>query len=208
MKRIGKELKRITGQIILISILLSGCSTPKATVDPKDLSYLYNPLKNSINPRYKIVNQTDDLSVLAVKFIGNELFFSEANPSGVPTANMFISVRLFNVSQGRILTDTAFYDLDIVKDPARDEYLYKIPLDVERGTEYITDIKVYDKIRQVMVQSFVPFNTLSVNNRYNFFLRGHNLKNEVLIPIIHKGEFFNLVYAKGNLDSIFIQIAY
>ena len=206
MKRIGKELKRMTELIILISILVSGCSTPKATVDPKDLSYLYNPLKNSINPRYKIVNQTDDLSVLAVKFIGNELFFSEANPSGIPTANMFISVRLFNVSQGRILTDTAFYDLDIVKDAARDEYLYKIPLNVEKGTEYITDIKVYDKIRQVMVQSFVPFNTLSENNRYNFFLRGHNVKNEVLLPIIKKNEFFNLVYAKGNLDSIFISV--
>lgn len=206
MKRFRKELNRVSVLIFLIGLFLSGCSTPKATVDPKDLSYLYNPLKNSINPRYKIVNQTAELSVLAVKFIGSELFFSEANPSGIPTASMFISVRLFNVSQGRILADTAFYDLDISKDRVKDEYLYKIPLKVERGTEYVTDIKVYDKIRQLMVQSFVPFNTLSDNNRYNFFLRGHNQQNEVLLPIIKKNEFFNLVYAKGNLDSIFISV--
>jgi GWxTD domain-containing protein len=119
---------------------------------------------------------------------------------------MFISVRLFNVSQGRILADTAFYDLDIIRDRVRDEYLYKIPLNVEKGTEYVTDVKVFDKIRQVMVQSFVPFNTNSDNNRYNFFLRGHNRQNEVLLPIIKKNEFFNLVYAKGNLDSIFISV--
>jgi GWxTD domain-containing protein len=206
MKRTSQEIKLLKGILILLTLFLGGCSTPKPAADPKDLSYLYNPLKNSIYPRYKVINQTDDLSVLSVKFIGTELFFSEANPTGLPTANMFISVRLYNISQGRTLADTAFYDLDIVRDRIRDEYLYKIPLKVEKGSEYMTDIKVYDKIRQVMVQSFVPFNTLSEFNRYNFFVRGHNQRNEVILPIIKKNEYFNLVYTRANPDSLFISV--
>ena len=204
MKRKGNEMAWKTGLVILAFSFFSGCTTPKATVDPKDLSYLYNPIKNSINPRYKILNQSEEMTVLSVKFIGSELFFSEANPSGTPTANMFLSVRLYNISLGRILSDTAFYNIDIVKDPSKNEYLYKIPLKVQKGSEYVTDIKVYDKVRQVMVQSFIPFNTLSVTNRYNFFVRGHIQKNEVMFPVIKKDVFFNLVYSRGSLDSIFI----
>jgi GWxTD domain-containing protein len=185
---------------------LHGCSTtPKSTYDPKDLSYLYNPLKNSINPRYNIFNQDPATSVLSIKFFSNDLFFSEANPTGQPLAQMFLSVKLFNVTQGRLLADTAYFDLNIVKDPKRNEYLYRIPLKVEKATEYYIEIKVMDKIRQFMVQAFVPFNTFSDLNMYNFYVRGHFGRNELMRPIVKKDEYLDLVYGK-QADSLYISV--
>jgi len=193
--------------LMIVSVVLvalsSGCSTPKETYDPKDLSYLYNPLKNSINPRFSVFNQDPGTSVLSIKFFNTDLFFSEANPMGQPLAQMYLSVKLFNSSQGRILTDTAMYDLNIIKDPKKNEYIYKIPLNVEKATEYMIEIKVYDKIRQIMVQTFVSFNTLSDLNMYNFYMRGHFAKNELMKPVVKKDEYMNLVYGKPA-DSLFI----
>ena len=88
-------------------------------------------------------------------------------------AMMLVSVKLFNISQGKVLADTAFYNLEIVKEEARDEYLYNIPLKVEKGFEYIAEVKIIDRIRSLIIQAFVPFNTLSYYNRYNFYARGH-----------------------------------
>ena len=86
--------------VILSVIVFNSCRTTQQAVDSKDLSYLYNPTKNSINPRYNVYNQSDEQSVLSVKFFANDLFFSEANPQGVPTAQMLFNVKLYNIKPG------------------------------------------------------------------------------------------------------------
>lgn len=189
-----------------IVILAYSCSTPKTVFDSKDLSYLYNPLKNNINPRYGIFNESESMSVLSVKLFPSELFFTEANPAGVPMAQMFIAVKLYNLSLGRTIADTAFYDLNIVKEPGKEEYIYQIPLNVRKGNEYMAEVKTGDKIRQVIIQAFVPFNTLTDYNRYNFFARGHFARNSLLKPVVRKDEFFNVVYGRSRPDSIFISV--
>ena len=54
--------------VILSAIVFNSCRTTQQAVDSKDLSYLYNPTKNSINPKYNIYNQSDEQSVLSIKF--------------------------------------------------------------------------------------------------------------------------------------------
>jgi GWxTD domain-containing protein len=200
------NLKVFKGLFLLVGLVAFACSSTKTAVDSKDLSYLYNPLKNSINPRFGVFNQSDESSVLSVKFFNTDLYFSEANPTGAPMASVFISVKLYNITLGQAISDTVFMNLDIAKETGKDEYIYKFPLQTEKGTEYIAEVKVYDKIRQVMVQSFVPFNTLSEFNRYNFYARGHVLKNELLKPIIRRDEFVNLVYGRKKIDTLFISM--
>src|SRR5450759_4738486 len=99
---------------LFLAVFVS-CRTTQSTVDLKDLSYLYNPTKNPINPRYNITNQTDTLSVLSVKFFAADLYFSEANPQGASTAMMLISVKLFNINQRKVLADTGLVNISIVK---------------------------------------------------------------------------------------------
>lgn len=188
-----------------VSLVLFSCSsTQRVTVDTKDLSYLYNPTKSSIKPRFSIFNETDQTSVLSVKFFSPDLFFSEANPQGIPMAQILITVKLFNTTGGRILADTAYVDANIVKTEGRQEYVYRIPLRVEHGMVYNAEVKILDKIRAEVIQSFVPFNTLSYTNRYNFIARGHFMKNELFNPVVRANEYVNLVYPLGTADTLFI----
>jgi GWxTD domain-containing protein len=204
MKRTTSGILFFTSAIILIALLSHSCVAPKAVYDSKDLSYLYNPIKNSINPRYGVFNQSDQQSVLSIKFFESDLYFNEANPKGVPMAMILVSVRLFNVNEGNRLADTALYNYDIVKVASHQEYLFNIPLAVENGFEYIAEIKIIDKIRQMAIQTFYPFNTVSENNRYNYVVRGHFNHNILLNPVVRKDEFVNLLYPRKPIDSLFI----
>jgi len=76
---------------ILLATALNSCKTTQQTVDYKDLSYLYNPTKSPINPSYNIINQSDESSLLSVRFSVKDLFFSEANPEGVPKAMVLVT---------------------------------------------------------------------------------------------------------------------
>lgn len=190
--------------ISLFTVVFNSCKTTQQAVDPKDLSYLYNPTKNPINPRYSVVNQTDDQSTLNVKFFTTDLFFSEANPQGVPTAMLLVTVKLFNISQGKMLTDTAVYNLNIIKVEGKPEYIYSIPLKVNKGMEYTAEIKILDRIRLQVIHAFVPFNTLSYYNKYNFKAVGHFDKNELLNPVLRVNEYVNLIYVRQPVDSLFI----
>ena len=188
----------------LVAFTFSSCKPIQSTFDSKDLSYLYNPTKNPINPRYNVVNYSDTSSVLSVKFFANDLFFSEANPQGVPTALVLVTVKLFNITSGKLLADTAVFNLSLVKEAGKTEYIYNIPLNSEKGNEYIAEIKILDRLRLKVVQSFVSFNTLNYTNRYNFRVQGHFEKNELFNPVLRINEYMNLVYPRGGIDSIFI----
>ncbi len=193
----------LTVAILFIASLIS-CKSTKPSVDTKDVSYLYNPTKNPINPRYIIVNQSDETSILSVKFFASDLFFSEANPQGVPTAMMLLNVKLYNISQGKILTDTATINLNIVKEKGKLSYIYDLSLNVDKGIEYMTEIRILDKLRLLVIHAFVPFNTLSYYNKYNFVARSHFDKSRVFNPILRINEYVNLVYSREPVDSLYI----
>jgi GWxTD domain-containing protein len=189
---------------IILILVATSCRTIQQTTDSKDLSYIYNPTKSPLNTQYTILNQSDEQSVLSVKFFANELFFSEANPQGVPTASILITVKLFNISLGKVLADTTTYNLSIVKDAGKHEYIYNIPLKVKTNVEYIAEIKILDRLRLKVIQSFVSFNTLSYFNKYNFSARGHFDKNKLIDPILRIDEYVNLVYHRQPVDSLYI----
>jgi GWxTD domain-containing protein len=186
------------------SVFFISCKITSNTTDIKDLSYLYNPTKIALNPLYSISNKSDESSILSIKFPGADLYFSEANSQGVPTALILITVKLFNLSQGKLLADTAVNNLSIIRETGKREYIYEIPLKVEKGMEYLAEIKILDRLRLKVVQSFVSFNTLSYFNKYNFRVQGHFAKNEIFIPVLSVNEFVNVVYTRGSVDSLYV----
>jgi GWxTD domain-containing protein len=189
---------------MLITAILTSCKTTQPAIDSKDLSYLYNPIKNPVTPRYIVTTESDNQASLGIKFFTSELFFSEANAQGVPTASMIITVKLFNTTRGLALTDTAQYDMNIIKDTAKQEYTYHIPLRVEPKLEYVAEVKILDRLRSIVMQAFIPFNTMSVTSRYNYIARGHFGKNELFNPVVRVNEFANLLYLRSHPDSLYI----
>lgn len=199
-----QRLIRLIIIFILVYIVALSCKTVELPIDSKDVSYLYNPIKNSINPSYNIINPTENQSVLSIRFFASELFFSEANPQVIPTAMILITIKLFDISQGRMLADTANIDLNIIKEEGKTEYIYRTPLKVKPGIEYLAEVKILDKLRAKVIQSFVSFNTISDKNRYNFRVVDHFQKNELFDPVLKVDEFINMVYLKGPVDSLYI----
>lgn len=187
-----------------IIIIMGSCRSTQSSVDSKDLSYLYNPTKNPISPRYSIIDKSENSAEFSVKFFSSDLFFSEANPRGVPMAMMLVTIKLFNVTAGTMLADTSVLNLSIVKETAKAEYVYTTELQVEPGNKYMTEIKILDKLRLSVTQSFVPFNTLSEFNKYNFTARGHFEKNLIFNPVLKQNEYVNLIYMRGPADSLYI----
>lgn len=191
---------------LILMIMVSCGVTRNAAVDTKDLSYLYNPTKSSFRPGFSVFNESDNLSLLTVRLPASSLFFSEANPRGVPIAQLMVTVKLFNITGGRFLADTAFIDLDIIREEGRQEYLYKLPLKVEPGTDYNAEVKILDQLRAEVIQAFVSFNTASLSNKYNFIVRSHTTKNELISPVVRPNQHVNLLYPKRRLDSLFISV--
>ena len=192
----------LTGNLFLAYI--ASCTSSRVVLDPKDLSYLYNPTKNVFSPQYNILNISDERSDLSVKFFADQMFFSEANPQGIPLSEMLITAKLYNISAGRMLADTAFYNITIPKDENREEYVYGVPLRVNPGLEYMAEVKIVDRLRNKVVQAFIPFNTLSYNNRYNFKVLGHFNRDPLFNPVVKENELLNLIYIKSPPDSIYI----
>jgi GWxTD domain-containing protein len=189
---------------ILFYASFISCKSTKPVTDTKDVSYLYNPTRNPINPRYSVYNQSEGTSVLSIKFFATDLFFSEANPQGVPMAMILVNVKLYNINQGKMLADTATLNLNIVKENGKLDYIYKLQLNVAKGIEYIAEIRILDKLRLLAVQAFVPFNTLSDYNKYNFIAQSHFNKVMVFNPVLRIDEYVNLVYKREPVDSLFI----
>ncbi len=195
---------RILINLAIFSTLVISCRTTQTAVDSKDLSYLYNPAKTFISPQYKILNESEDRSVLSVKFLPSDLFFSEANPEGVPLAQILMSVKVYNISGGRLIADTAAFNLRIRKEESKSEYTYHVPLRVENGNEYVAEVKILDRLRQIVVQAFVPFNTLSYNSRYYFSAVEHFNKNPLYNPVLKTDDYVNLIYRAFPIDSLYI----
>jgi GWxTD domain-containing protein len=141
---------------------------------------------------------------MTMRFAPGDLFFSSANAQGVSTASVLVTVKLYSMQQGKALADTAVLNLSILKEEGKREYIYDIPLKVEPGNEYLAEVKILDRLRLIVAQDFVQFNTISAENRYNFKVVEHFNKGELFSPVLRLDEYVNLVYSRGPIDSIFI----
>lgn len=190
--------------MLLGTAILYSCGTVKQEeTDTRDLSYLYNPLRNRIHPRYQIYNNSDELSELTIKFFNNDLYFTEANPEGVAQAEMLIIYRLYNMSQGRVAVDTGFYNIKIRRQQGNRQYTYTIPMKASAGSEYEAELVIRDLIRNSRIHAHLPFDKTSELSRNNFKVRGHFNKIELFNPVLRPNEFVNLHY-RYPVDSLFI----
>lgn len=194
--------------LVFISIIIicaaNSCSTTRNTFDSKDISYIYNPTTTPINPLFNVFNESETESVLSIKYFGSDLYFSEANALGEPIAMLYISVKLYNLDQGRIISDTAILNLDIKKIEGKMEYVFDIPLNAQSGFNYIAEVITIDKVRQKVIQSFVPFDKLNDYNRFNFKAKGYFLQNDLFNSIVKPNEYASLLYPKMKIDTLYI----
>lgn len=188
-----------------VLLLMAACATIKETGrTSKDLSYLYNPVRNPIHPRYRVYNVSDDISELTIRFFSDDLFFSQANPEGVPKAAMAMIYRLYDMSAGRVVADTGLFNIAIREKRGNRQYTYTIEMKAPAGSKYEAELVIRDLIRDTRIQAHIPFDKTSVYSRNNFKVRGHFNKIGLFNPVLRPNEFINLQY-RFNTDSLFIR---
>ena len=190
--------------IILTAILTASCYVTKDSADTKDLSYIYNPIRNVFSPYFSIFSEDAETVILSVRLRRGEIYFNEANPEGIPMASLLISVRLFDNSLGGGLADTARLKFDLPREQVTGEYVCRIPLKAYAGKSYTAEIKTIDLLRQRTVQSFVDFERKGPYDRLNFKIRDHFSGNEIFTNTLRAGEYINILYPSGPVDTLWI----
>ena len=189
----------------LTVVITCTCSVSRpAANDPKDVSYIYNPANNPYNPRFRVYNDSGNRSVLSILLQSRELFFSEANPTGEPLASMMFTARLYNDTQGGIMSDTARLDLEINSKKTGPEVIIEIPLTTFDGFEYTAEVRIMDNLTRRMTQSFVKFNRSSPNTAYNFRVFNAAYGNELFSNVVFENEYLNLKYLRAPIDTLYV----
>lgn len=190
---------------IMMAMIAATCTVSRpAANDPKDVSYIYNPANNPFNPRFRVFNEDGNRSVLSVLLPTRELFFSEANPTGEPLSSMRYTVRLYNDTQGGVLSDTAVVDLELNSKQTGPETLTDIPLTTFDGFEYTAEVRILDNLTRRMTQTFVKFNRTSPYTAYNFRAFNAAFGNELFSQVVFENEFLNLKYLREPIDTLYV----
>ncbi len=190
---------------LLLLLITSACTmVPRTSKDANDMSYLYNPLKNSLHPKYRVYNDNENRSTLSIKFYSQDLFFSEANAEGVPMSSMVVFYRLFNLSQGRVAIDTSLIRLSIREMKGRRDYVYNFPLKADQGSKYEVELLLKDAITNKSIQAHIPFDKTITGNKHDFKVRGHFNQFDIFTEVFKEGNYVNILYPKDRPDSLYL----
>ena len=190
--------------VITMAMLAMSCSVTKNAVDTKDMSYIYNPSRNVYTPYISVYNQDDETSVLSIGILKGELYFSEANPQGIPLASVLVSVKLFDNTLGGALADTARFKNDIPRSDVNGLYVFNIPLKAYEGNSYTAEIKIIDLIRQRTLQTFVDFERTGKYSGLNYRIRDHFTKKEIYSRVVKRDQYINVLCPSLQPDTLWL----
>lgn len=196
--------KRAVPLVIIISLMLlaGACAVTEKTLDTSDLSYIYNPSRNFLSPFIIVYNEDEERSVININIRKNELYFSEANPEGVPMASLLVSARLYNNTLGGGLADTATYRYDIKKEDAAPDYVIRLPLKTYDNSDYTAEVKIIDLIRQRTMQIFIDFDRNGPYSKLNYKIRNHFSHSELYSTIVRQDQYFNVLSPLLRPDTL------
>lgn len=188
---------------VITMLFVSSCYVSQEATDTKDLSYIYNPTKNVFTPSITLYNEDAETTVLSLSIRRGELYFSEANTQGVPTASLLLTVRLFDQTLGA-LADTATYRYDLKREEIGGEYVFSIPLKAYEDKSYTVALKVIDLIRQRTLQTFVDFERSGPYSGLNYQVRDHFSRSILHTNILKRDLFINVLSPSLHPDTLWL----
>lgn len=184
--------------------LVTSCATTSVAPAARDISYIYNPTKNTVNPSFTLFHETSEESILNVSVRKNQLFFSEANASGEPMASINISVKLYDNNLSGIICDSATYDFDIKKDASFPEFVCRVPLRAYEGGSYYSMIIIYDKLKKKVSRSYFSFKKSGDLDPYNFKVYSYFDNREIFTRRLHANDYVSIRYPHKALDTLYL----
>jgi len=190
--------------VVTTALLMTSCAVTGNVTDTKDMAYLYNPTQSIFTPMISVYNEDAETSVLNISIRKGELYFSEANPEGVPMASLLVSVRLFDNTFGGVLADTSTFKYDIKREEVGGEYSFRTPLSAHDGNSYTAEIKIIDLIRQRTRQLFVDFERTGRYSGLSYKVRDHFTHNEIFSRTVRIDQYVNILAPSLQPDTLWL----
>ena len=183
-----------------------GCKTfQKPIADGQNLAYLYNPGTTSLHPRFMVYHNTDSTSSLMVKVYPVELLFNQANKEGDFRAWLGIKYREYEITDGRVLVDSAAMEFPLKLKGLKKEFVTNISLKTHLGRQYMVELVTMDRLRKTAVQSFIPIDRTSEINSQNFMILDHKTRGVIFNPIVDSNRVFNVYFPKRAIDTLYVR---
>ena len=181
-----------------------GCKTyQKPVSDGQNLAYIYNPGTTSLHPRFMVYHNTDSTSNLMVKVYPVELLFNQANKEGDFRAWLGIKYHEYEITDGRVLVDSAAMEFPIKLKGLKKEFVTNILLKTHLGKQYMVEMVTMDRLRKTAVQSFISIDRTSASNSQNFLILDHSKRSVIFNPIVDSNRVFNVYFPKRTIDTLY-----
>lgn len=137
-------------------LVLSCKNTYHGVTNRWNLSAIYNPGKNTLNPKYKIYHNSKSTSLLFFEINTKELLFRPIGKNGSFINDIEIEYSLFEIStkENRV-SDSGTFNVRIVKDSGNVFYYSHFPIKTEMDKSYRLKILLRDKLRKTFSLSFL-----------------------------------------------------
>lgn len=191
--------------VVLLAVLSINCSRTSKIRRDTNLSYIYNPGKATIHPRFKVYHDNDEKSTLFVKVYPVELLFNMANPDGIYRAELGIYYRLNDLTKGRELADSGNVKYPITMKNVDREFIANIPLEAEKNHTYNLEIIVHDILRNRAVQSYIPVDKTSDYNSQNFTVVDSKTGSQLFNQMVDSSQTLSVLYSKKQVDSLYVR---
>jgi GWxTD domain-containing protein len=168
--------------IILLAALISAFIScgPGKRISNQNVAYLYKKENTYLNPEYTVLHLNDSVSELFFRISSNEVLYAKAAPNEPFSAQVKISIRLFDDYDAHIIFDTASI---VIKDVANADVLRdlvsRIGINAKLGYNYLLEVTCTDLNRNVFSKNLINIEKTNYNSRQNFML----LSVESRVPV-------------------------
>jgi GWxTD domain-containing protein len=189
--------------ILLFSFQSCGSSSNQPT-SRWDLSTIYNPLKTSLHPAYKIYHNSENTSVLFIKLSINELFFRPnvvLNQEETSFTLKYIIQEINNDSS--FISDSNTFAYNLAKSNLDDYYITQIPIKAEEGKSYRLKVTLRDNYRKAYNISYI-----NIEKKREFAEQYFNITTANGVPlfrniVVNEGAF-RINHSSPSSDTLYI----
>ena len=191
--------------LLLIVVFAWACRSSYAPPERKiNLAAIYNPLASRIHPSYKVYHNSDNSSILYVKFFTSELLFVPTSTGSDNASKVSVEVQLFEKENDTLLlSDSITYEYTIKEKASGSRYYAQIPLKAVKGKNYQLKLTARDELRKSINIKFIDIEKQDVFSAQNF-----NLTNINNIPIFgtsfNPGTVFKVQHRFPNSEVLYV----
>ena len=192
--------------LLFISIILListfSCISYNYSISNRNVAYLYQAGKTSINPQFLIYHVSDTISSLFFKINEKELHFLEANENYKKRARIKIFYQIFSSLDSYDLIDSASSVIEIKKSNISEDFVSYIPLHIPDKSKFTIEIITSDLFNNNSQHSFLTIDKLNKYSGQNFLVK---INNKVYFQnYLKKGDIFSLESARNKVEKYYI----